>query len=160
YDGDANNQAAASACPPGNPQSMVVAAASPTLTASAPGAGVGGTAIAASALSATLSATSGANATGTVTFTYFQQASAPSSCSSGGTTIGTATVTGNNTYNPATGFTPTVAGNYWLYASYNGDANNQAAASTCPPGVAQKIVVAKAAPTLSAAAPSSGTAGT
>src|SRR5262249_58409744 len=81
----------------------------------------------------------GSGAPGTITYTYFQQASAPSTCTSGGTTIGTATVSGNNTYTPSAGFTPTVAGNYWLYASYNGDTNNNAATSTCPPGTSQKI---------------------
>src|SRR5262249_58250325 len=103
---------------------------------------------------------SGASASGTIPFTSFQQVSAPSTCTTGGTTTGTATVTGNNTYTPSTGFTPTVAGNYWLYASYNGDGNNQAATSACPPGGSQEIVVANAEPTRSASAPSNGAART
>ena len=159
YNGDTNNQAATSACPPSAGQKIVVAKAAPSLAAAAPASGTAGTAVAASSLTATLAASSGSNATGTITFTYFQQASAPTTCS-GGTTIGTATATGNSIYNPSAGFTPTLAGNYWLYASYNGDTNNQAATSACPPGAGQKIVVAKAAPTLTAAAPASGTAGT
>jgi hypothetical protein len=159
YAGDANNNSAASACPPGVGLEIVVAKASPTLSLAAPASGTAGSAVAASAITATLASSSGADAGGTITFTYFLQASAPLTCSSGGTTIGTATVSGNGAYNPNVGFTPTVAGNYWLYASYPGDGNNNAAASACPPGAAQKIVVAKASPTLSLAAPASGSAG-
>jgi hypothetical protein len=142
---------------------FTVAKASPTLSlaqSSAPSAGSGtaGTAIAASSITATLASGSGANAGGTVTFVYFQQPSAPTTCTSGGTTIGTMTVSGNGSYNPNVGFTPTVAGNYWLYASYGGDGNNNTANSTCPPGAAQEIVVAKASPTLTVSAPGTGTA--
>ena len=76
------------------------------------GTGTAGTAITAGAITAALSASSGSNAGGTITFYYYQQASAPNPCSSTGrTTIGTATVNGNGNYNPNVGFTPTVAGN-------------------------------------------------
>jgi hypothetical protein len=75
-------------------------------------------------------ATSGAG--GTVTFKVFgPQASAPASCASGGTTVGTAAVSGSGTYNPSAGFTPSSAGTYWWYASYSGDANNGASSSRC-----------------------------
>ncbi len=98
--------------------------------------------------------------TGTITFTVFgPQATAPTTCTSGGTTVGTATVTGNSTYNPTAGFNPTTAGDYWWYASYGGDTNN----NTAPPPVARacpRPSVAKASPTLTAAGPGTGTAGT
>jgi hypothetical protein len=140
---------------------FAVGEATPTLTGpGGPGAGTAGTAIAASAITATLGSSSGANASGTVTFSYFQQASAPTSCASGGTPVGTATVSGNGSYSPGSGFTPTVAGTYWLSASYTGDANNQSAASACPPGAAQEIIVSKAAPTLTTTAPATAAAGT
>src|SRR5262249_62340661 len=80
--------------------------------------------------------------TGTITYTYFQQASAPSSCTSGGTSIGTATVSANGAYSPSAGFTPTIAGNYWLYASYNGDTHNNTPTTTCPTSTSHQIVVA------------------
>jgi hypothetical protein len=158
YPGDANNNSAASTCPPGAAQEIVVGKASPTLSVSGPAGGTAGTAISGSAISAALAASSGTNATGTITFKYFQQSTAPSTCTSGGTTIGTAAVTaGNGNYSPNAGFTPTVAGNYWLYASYPGDANNNNAASACPPVV--KVVVGKASPTLTVSAPASLAAG-
>src|SRR5262249_20612784 len=143
YPGDGNNNSAASPCPPGAPQEIVVGKGSAALPLGAPATGTGGTAISSSAISAGLAARSGASAAGTVSLVYFQQISAPTTCTSGGTAIGSAPVSGNGTYHPSTGFTPHVAGNYWLYASYPGDGNNNSAASPCPPGGAQEIVVAK-----------------
>jgi hypothetical protein len=49
-------------------------------------------------------------------------------------------VSGNNTYHPSAGFTPTQAGRYWWYASYSGDANNKAAASGCGALMADAII--------------------
>ena len=69
------------------------------------------------------------------------------------------TVTGNATYHPSAGYTPTGAGNYWWYASYGGDANNNTATSTCGSTMSE-TVVAKFAPTLTAAGPATGTIGT
>jgi hypothetical protein len=160
YGGDANNNAAASACPPGAAQEIVVGKASPSLALTgpgSPGSGTAGTPIGASAITATLAG--GVSPSGAITFVFFQQASAPSSCASGGTVIGTATVTGNTSLHPGAGFTPTVAGNYWLYASYGGDGNNNGAPSACPPGPAQEIVVGKASPTLKVSAPATLAAG-
>ena len=158
YNGDSNNNAEHSTCP--SATETIVAKASPTVTAAAPGTGTAGTAIAASSISSVLAGSSGSNATGTITF-YEDgpSASAPASCTGAGwNSVGTATVTNNGTYNPSAGLTPTVAGNYWWYVSYNGDANNNAAASTCPS--ATETIVALASPTVTAAAPSTGTAGT
>ena len=70
----------------------------------------------------------------------------PDDLHDGGTTVGTATVSGNATYHPSAGYTPTAAGNYWWYASYGGDSNNNPAASTCGSGMSE-TVVAKATPT-------------
>jgi len=95
-------------------------------TVSAPGSDTAGTAIAASAISATLAGQT-SDATGTITFTVFGPTSPdspPTNCTTGGTTVGTATVSGNTiTYNPSgSGFTPPSAGTYWWYASYGGAA--------------------------------------
>jgi hypothetical protein len=161
YGGGPNDNPAASACAPGAPQEIVVAMASPTLGLTgpgSPGSGTLGTAISPSSITAVLGSSSGANAGGTITFKYFLQDSAPNPCTSVGTTIGTAGLSGNGSYNPNTGFTPTTAGTYWLYASYGGDPNNNGAASTCPPGAAQEIIVPKASPTLAVSAPSTATA--
>ena len=113
-----------------------------------------GSPIAASSISATL--TAGPTLTGTITFTVFgPQSSPPSSCTSGGATVGTASVSGGGSYQPSAGFTPPSPGDYWWYVSYGGEP----AASTCGPGMAETTVAAKATPTLSVSGPLGGVAG-
>ena len=117
--------------------------ASPGLSLSAPSSGTAGSTISASSISGNLS--SGFLPSGTITFKVFgPQPSAPTSCGSGGTTVGTASVGGNGTYHPGAGFTPSQTGNYWWYASYGGDSNNHPAASSC--GVSMPETVVSAAP--------------
>ena len=162
YGGDANNGAANSGCGTAgmSDSETVVARATPTLTASGPTNGTIGTAITAGNITSTLAASSGSNASGTITFKVFAQATAPTTCTTGGTTVGTATVNnGNATYTSSAGYTPTGAGNYWWYASYGGDTNNNAATSTCG-GTMSETTVAKFSPTVTVGAPGSGTAGT
>jgi hypothetical protein len=129
------------------------------LSASGPlGGAFAGSPISASAISATLAG--GSAPSGTLTFTVFgPQPSPPSSCTSGGTTVGAASVYGDGTYNPSAGFTPPSPGDYWWYASYGGDAGDEPAASACGPGVAETTVVPKATPTLTASGPTGGVAG-
>ena len=160
YGGDANNNTATSTCGSGMSETTVAKFA-PTVTAGGPGTGTAGTAIAASSINSVLAGGTTAPAvSGTITITVFgPQATAPTTCTSGGTTVGTATVAGNATYNPSAGYTPGAAGNYWWYASYGGDTNNNTATSTCGSGMTD-TVVAKAAPTMTAAGPGTGTAGT
>ena len=155
YNGDANNNSATSHCP--SVTEIVVGKASPTLTATGPSTGTIGTTITKSSISSVLAG--GSSATGTITFTVFgPESSAPASCSTGGTTVGTATVSGNGTYNSSAAYTPTAAGNYWWYASYGGDGSNNSAVSTCGSGMSE-TVVSKASPTITATGPASGTAG-
>ena len=160
YPSDANNNAATSICGSGMAET-VVAKASPTLSVTAPPTGTTASAIAGSSINGVFGASSGgSSATGTITFTVFgPQASAPSTCTSGGTTVGTATAAGDNTYHPNASFTPSQAGNYWWYASYPSDNNNNAATSTCGSGMAE-TVIGKASPTLSVTAPATGKVGT
>jgi hypothetical protein len=123
----------------------VVTQAGPGLSASGPASGTAGSAIAASGISASLSG--GSAPAGTISFTVFgPQSSAPTSCTSGGTTVGTATVSGNGTGHPSSGFTAPGAGNYWWFASYGGDANNNSADSGCGAGMAETLVGAGPAP--------------
>ena len=157
YGGDTDNAAAASTCGPGMSET-VVAKASPSVTATGPTTDAVGTAIAKSSISSVLA--SGYTPTGTITIVVFgPQSTAPTSCTTGGTTVGTATVSGNATYNSSAAYTPTAAGNYWWYASYGGDSNNLTAASTCGSGMSE-TVVAKASPTLTATGPSTGNVAT
>ena len=129
----------------------------PSVSTSGPADGVAGSPIAASLISATL--TAGSSPTGTITFRVFgPQSSPPSTCTSGGTTVGTASVNGNGAYQPSAAFTPSAPGDYWWYATYSGDAGDEPAASTCGPLMAHTAVVA-ASPTLSASAPATATAG-
>ena len=138
----------------------VVGKASPTVTATGPPNGSAGTAITAANISSAFAGSSGANATGTITFTVFgPQATAPTTCTTGGTAVGTATVTGNATYHPSAGFTPTTAGNYWWYTSYGGDTNNNTATAACGSGMSE-TVVGMASPTVTATGPANGTIGT
>ena len=96
--------------------------------------------------------------TGTIKFYESGPGSAPSSCPSGLTLLGSAvSVTGNTAYNPTAGFTPSTAGDYWLYASYSGDTNNAAAASPCAPTSSQEITVAKGSQSITATVSSSST---
>lgn len=128
--------------------------ASPTVSASAPSSVPFGSTISASAVAASLSA--GSTPSGTITFRVFgPQSTAPSSCSSGGTTVGTAAVSGNGTYSPSSGFTPPTVGDYWWYASYGGDGSNSSQGSPCGAGMAETVVAA-AAPQASITAPTSG----
>ena len=141
YGGDANNNTATSTCG-ATMSETVVSKAVPTLTATGPATGTIGTAITTANISSVLAASSGTNATGTITFTVFgPQATAPTTCTSGGTTVGTGTtVAGNATYHPSAGYTPAGAGDYWWYASYGGDANNNTATSTCGATMSETVV--------------------
>jgi hypothetical protein len=139
--GNANWNAAAPVA-----QTFAVGKASPTLSVGAPTTGTVGSAIAAASITATLAASSGANATAPITFRVFgPQAAAPTTCTSGGTTVGTATPAGNGTYPSSASFTPSGAGTYWWYASSPADTNNNAAASTCnSPSMTSTVVTAAA----------------
>jgi hypothetical protein len=125
----------------GNTQGLLLSAApvTPTLSASAPASATAGSPIAASSVSATLAG--GAVPVGTVTFKVFgPQSSPPVSCTSGGTVVGSASVSGNGTYHPSAGFTPVTGGDYWWYASYGGDPSDNPAASACGAAMAKTIV--------------------
>jgi hypothetical protein len=114
-----------------------------SMTAAAPTTDATNTTIPAGSISSTLAgSSSGATAaTGTITFKVFgPQATAPTSCTTGGTTVGTATVNGNGTYSSSKPFTPTAAGTYWWYASYSGDTYNKASASACNGTMAATVV--------------------
>ncbi|HUA44446.1 MAG TPA: hypothetical protein VMA77_04420 [Solirubrobacteraceae bacterium] len=154
YSGDSNNNAASDNNDPG--EQVTVSAASPSVSSGAPSSATAGTAIPASSISSVLSG--GYSPTGSVSFEVFgPQSSAPTNCSSGGTTVGTATVSGNGTYDSNASFTPASAGDYWWYASYGGDSNNNPAAATCGASMAETVVAAAppAGMSLSTTPPSS-----
>jgi hypothetical protein len=142
YGGDAGDEPATSTCGGESmAETTVVPKATPTLSASGPMGGTAGSPISASSISATLA--EGSSPTGTITFTVFgPQSSPPSSCASGGTTVGTASVNGNGTYLASAGFTPPSPGEYWWYASYGGSAGDEPAASACGALMAQTLVAA------------------
>lgn len=113
----------------------------PGVTVSAPATGTSGSPIAASSVAAVL--TGGSAATGTIAFTLFgPQSSAPSSCASGGTPVGSATVAGDGSYHPAAAFTPAKPGNYWWYASYSGDGGNDPEGSACGASMPDTVITA------------------
>jgi len=129
------------------------------LSASGPlGGAFAGSPISASRVFATLAG--GSDPTGAITFTVFgPQSSPPTSCASGGTTVGTGSAYGDGTYQSSASFTPPSPGDYWWYASYAGDAGDEPSTSTCGAGMAETTVASKATPTLSVSGPLSGTTG-
>ncbi|HEV7562194.1 MAG TPA: hypothetical protein VGO24_01715, partial [Solirubrobacterales bacterium] len=141
YPGDANNNAASSACGAANGTS-VVAKFAPTLAPSAANATIG------SPISDSATLSGGFSPTGQISFAAF----GPSDPNCLGTPVFTASVAvaGNGTYGSGS-FTPAQLGSYKWTASYPGDANNNAASSAC--GAANETsVVAKFAPTLAPSA--------
>jgi hypothetical protein len=96
----------------------------------------------------------GVSPTGTINFAYYAGA-----CPASGTIpiYATDTVTANGTYQAT--FTPTVTGDYCLYASYSGDANNSSpsggAGFYIPADGEGTFVVSAATPTINTAATAS-----
>lgn len=148
YGGDSSNNSADSGCGTQMAET-VVGNASPSLGwMSAPATGKAGTTIDANSVSAALSG--GSSATGTITFKVFgPQGSAPTDCSAGGTAVGTATVSGDGLYSPSDGFTPAQAGDYWWYATYAGDSNNDPTDAGCDAWMPETVVSGGSAPSLS-----------
>ena len=104
--------------------------AGPTLTVTAPSSGPKGTAI---TPQATVAGSS--NETSPITWFYWNQPSAPTDCTTGGTAVGTASTAGDGTYTSSLSYTPTTAGNHiWWYAELPADSNNIAVSSTCGAG--------------------------
>jgi hypothetical protein len=88
---------------------------------------------------------SNVNATGTITFTVFGPSTvAPTDCTGSGpapyTQLGTSTVTGEGSYESSGGFTATQTGDYWWYASYSGDPDDDAGSSLCGSGMPETVV--------------------
>jgi hypothetical protein len=144
YGGDVSDNPAASACGAAMAKT-VVGLASPSLSVSAPSSVTAGSAIVASSITSALSG--GLAPTGTVTFKVFgPQSAPPASCTSGGTTVGSASVTGDGSYHPSAGFTPVASGDYWWFASYGGGGSDNPAASHCGAGMAKTTVAAATRP--------------
>jgi hypothetical protein len=142
YGGDTGDEPATSTCGGvGMAETTVVSKATPTLSVSGPLGGVAGSPVSASSISAMLA--SGSAPTGTIAFTVFgPQSSPPTSCTSGGTMVGTASINGNGAYQPSASFTPPSSGDYWWFASYGGDPGDEPAASACGALMAQTLVAA------------------
>lgn len=145
YTDQANNQIA------GAVSGTLTPAATPTLTLDAPPVVTeSDIALPADDFSASLSG--GTNESGDVTFRVFgPQTSPPSSCATGGTTIGSATTSGDGSYGPAQGFTLASPGDYWWYASYGGDLGNTPTTSACGASMDETVVQT---PTVTVGVPS------
>jgi type II secretory pathway pseudopilin PulG len=113
------------------------------LSFSAPKADITGTQVATASISATLSNTNAA--TGQINFYVLPAPATPSSpCATGNPwqSLGSANVTGDGTYHPASPYTPPTAGTYYWYASYTGDSQNKKASSVCGASMARMTVQA------------------
>ena len=152
---DSNNASATSVCGPGMPMTTVTAApAHPSLSMSPPATASKGVLISPAAIQAPLSGSSGA-VTGGITFYVIASASAPTSCPSGFTQVGTASPNGDGSWTPAAGYTPSSTTTLWWYATFAGDANDIATQSACGAGM-PSTTVGLPAPNLTIAGPASG----
>jgi hypothetical protein len=122
YNGDANNNAAATSC---GDESVAIGKASPAISTTASAGGPAGTVV----IDTTI-LSGGISPGGTIEFKLYGP-SAAADCSGTPVDDETVTVTGNGNYTTLIGFTPSQAGTYWWTASYSGDANNNPAATNC-----------------------------
>jgi hypothetical protein len=137
YSGDANNNAATSAC---TSEQLVVNRLSPTIdtTLSDTNVPVGATVHDSATLTGATS-----DAGGTVTYTVYTN----DTCTLGAQDAGTKTVT-NGSVPDSDPITFNSAGTFYWQAAYSGDVNNDPATSDC---TTEKLVVAKNAPAMSTA---------
>jgi hypothetical protein len=147
YNGDSNNNTAASGC---GAESVVISKGSPAIATAPTAGGTVGTAVA-----DTATVTGGANPTGTVTFSLYGP-SAAADCSAAPVFTDTENLSGGGATSAS--FTPAQASSYWWTATYNGDANNNTAASGCNQ---EKVTLNQATPVIatSPAAAGDGTVG-
>jgi hypothetical protein len=152
YSGDANNNPAGpTACGDLN-EIAVISKAQPAIMTAAPGAVEVGTPI---RDSATLSG--GSDPTGTITFRVYEPAD--SSCAGPPAASSTVTVSGNGSYH-SDPFTPSGPGTYRWVASYSGDPNNGAVATSCgDPGEVVFVPPPPAQPALTTTASAGAPAG-
>jgi len=139
YSGDANNDAVTGSCTDANQSTVVTKAVTTVPVAATSPITVGQTAPASTTLSG------GHSPTGSIVLKAYPttDCSGPAAYSSDALTV-----SGNGTHTAAPVFTPATAGTYRWIASYDGDADNAAAASACGAAGAA-TVVGTFAPTLS-----------
>ncbi len=150
YGGDASNVAVAGACSNAG-ESVVVTAASPTLTTVASASVKVGTAISDSATLAL-----GTKPTGTITYTLYGPDDA--TCATAPVFTTTKVVNGNAKYTSAA-FTPTQPGTYRWIAAYGGNAANNPVSGACN-DAGESVVITKVTPTLATTASATGALGT
>ncbi len=139
YSGDTNNTAAATACNAAN-QNVTVTRSTPTIaTTASPATTVG------NAITATATLAGATTPTGTITFNAY----GPNNTTCNGTASFSTTkaVNGNGPYT-SDPYVPTLPGAYRFQASYSGDANNAAIASTACDAPAQVVTVSAASATV------------
>jgi type II secretory pathway pseudopilin PulG len=130
FSGDSSNEARNSRCSPSMTTTKVQTNKwSPSIAMTAPTSATTGVQVPGSNFTATLSG-SAPGATGTIHIKYVAAGSAPSSCPAG-TELGTASATGDGKYSQSTPFPAATAGNYYWFATYDGDAADNAATSVC-----------------------------
>jgi type II secretory pathway pseudopilin PulG len=130
FTGDASNAALHSRCSPAMTTTVVQASKwTPTISVSAAASATTGVQVDGSKFSATL-ASSSPGSSGWIHIYYVKSTTAPSSCT-GGTELGKVSASGNGSYSQANPFPAAADGKYWWWATYDGDANNNAATSVC-----------------------------
>src|SRR3989454_6706716 len=113
------------------------------------------TATAGGTIQDTATLSNGTSPTGTVSFSIYGPND--TTCGGSATSAGSATVSGNGSYS-SSAVTENVAGTYRWIASYSGDANNNAFATTCNEA-GETSTVNKASPAMTTSATATQTAG-
>ena len=150
YSGDANNNPVATACGDNN-ETVTITQVTPAITTTAGPGGTIGTAVHDVAHLTGTTATAG----GSITFTLY--AASDTTCTKALFT-GSTPVNGPKDYT-GPDFAPTAAGTYQWVASYSGDTNNKAVASSCN-DQAEAVIITPAGPAISTNASTGGPLGT
>src|SRR5207245_6410491 len=149
YQAYANNNAFATTCNEAG-ETSTVTKASPAMTTSATA-----TQTAGGTIQDTATLSGGTSPTRTVSFSIYGPND--TTCGGSATSAGSATVSGNGSYS-SSAVTENVAGTYRWIASYSGDANNNAFATTCNEA-GETSTVNKASPAMTTSATATQTAG-
>jgi type II secretory pathway pseudopilin PulG len=129
FTGDSSNRARTSRCSPAMASTVVRSSKwTPSISVSAPATATTGVQVDGSKFTATLS-NSSPGASGKIHINYV--GTAPGACPPAGTELGWVPATGDGSFSQANPFPASASGTYWWWATYDGDANNQAATSTC-----------------------------
>jgi hypothetical protein len=151
YGGDTNNDPIASAC---DREQVTLTKASPAITTVPAATGTG--TVGSTTVTDTAALPDGYHPTGTIHFTAYGPSATADCTTTPPVDTETVSVAGNGNYTTPVGFGPAQAGTYWWTTSYDGDTNNDPAATSCGD---ESVTIAKASPAISTSPSPGGTVG-